>query len=558
MPKKIALDYDANELRIVVANCSPGRVVVTDASVIPLQEGETASQKLRAFINENSLQKNETLVAIGRGKAELRELQLPPVPEEELPDMVRFQAIRNFASASDRAIVDFLLTRRTSDANTLIAAAVSPSDLDEIRELCGTSDLLPKRVALRPLTAASMYLRREKPKNICVLIDLLSTDAEIVVARDGKVIFVRTVRLPTGDEQRSRAIATELKRTMVACGESATPERIVVWGRPEVHARDVEAIRESNGAEDVRAVDPFSLVQVQMDASKLPEHSGRLAPLVGLLASDETAPETLIDFLNPRERPEEKPNYARTGLMIGGPIAALLLVGFFAYRESSKWDTKIANVTDEVNQLTPGAESAEESIARTEQIDQFLDSDVNWLDELKRFSEKAPSSDKMIVDSILAVADIRRGGGQLKVNGRVTDPGIIEPMEESLRDETHRITGKGSSEQKNERTYRWGYSETIGVTGPDIRNTRYERMALIEEAATSEVEASEPEDETNVEVAEVAEKENTDTLTADSEAPKSDDATSAPSESNAETAVTADEDAKPEDETPAAETEASA
>lgn len=496
MPKKIALDYDTDELRIVVANCSPGRVQVTEAAVIQLGEGDTASQKLRGFINERSLQKSETLVAIGRGKAELRELQLPPVPAEELPDMVRFQAIRSFASASERAIVDFLPTRRTQDANTLIAAAVSPSDLDEVRELCGTSDLIPKRVTLRPLSAASMYLREEKPKGICVLIDLLSADAEIVVARESRVIFVRTVRLPAAEQQRPRAIATELKRTMVACGESDTPQRIVVWGRAEVHARDIEAIQESSGTADVRAVDPFSMVQVQMDSSELPEHSGRLAPLVGLLASDETAPDTLIDFLNPRKRPEEKPNHLRTGLMIGGPIAALLLLGFFAYRESAKWDTKIANATDEVNQLTPGADLAAESIARTERIDQFLDSDVNWLDELRRFAEQAPPSNEMIVDSILATSDIRRGGGQLKVNGRVTDPGIIEPMEESLRDASHSISGKGSSEQKDERTFRWGYSETIGVTGADIRNTRYERMAMIEqkaEAAPSDEETAKEE-----------------------------------------------------------------
>ena len=486
MPKKIALDYDANELRIVVANCSPGRVQVTDAAVIELGEGDSASQQLRAFVNERSLQKTETLVAIGRGKAELRELQLPPVPAEELPDMVRFQAIRSFASASERAIVDFLLTRKTQDNNTLIAAAVGPSDMDEIRELCATSDLVPKRVALRPLTAASMYLRQENPKGVCVLIDLLSVEAEIVVARDGKVIFVRMVRLPAGEAQRPRALASELKRTMVACGEDATPQRIVVWGREDVHAQDVEAIREGSGVADVRAVDPFGLVQVQADSSKLPEHSGRLAPLVGLLACDETAPDRLIDFLNPRQRPEEKPNYVRAGLMIAGPIAALLLVGFFAYRESAKWDTKIANVTDEVNQLTPGADLAAESIERTEAIDAFLDSDINWLDELRRFAENAPPSKEMIVDSILATADIRRGGGQLKVNGRVTDPGLIEPMEESLRDETHRISGKGSSEQKDERTYRWGFSESITVVGADIRNTRYERMAAIEEKMDAE------------------------------------------------------------------------
>lgn len=504
MPKRIALDYDNSELRIVVANCNGSRIQVTDAKVIPIAENGSVSEKLRAYITGEGLQKTETLVAIGRGKAELRELQLPPVPEEELPDMVRFQAIRSFASASDRAIVDFLVTNRTSESKTLIAAAVAPGDLDRVRELCKTSELVPKRVALRPLTAASLYLRVSKPPTICVLIDLLTDDAEIVIAREGKVIFVRTVRLPSEERHRSGAIASELHRTMVACGETSTPDRIVVWGNKAVHTSDIQAIEETIGCKDVQAVNPFDLVELQFDRDTLPEHVGRLAPLVGLLASDEAAPDTLIDFLNPRQRVEEEPDRVRRILMIAGPIAAVFLVGFFIYLQFANWDRKIANATAEVNLLVPTSEMASESVARTEKVDQFLDSDVNWLDELRRLAEKAPPSDQFIVRSITGTADVRSGGGTVRVVSAVSEPGVINEMEEALRDETHSVVGKGSQEQKGQDAYKWTVTESVTVDAVSVRNTRYRRMAEpqtetteskesdSDEASTSESDPIEP------------------------------------------------------------------
>ncbi|MDM4018355.1 type IV pilus biogenesis protein PilM [Roseiconus lacunae] len=490
MVKKLALDYDAHELRLVVANVNGNRVAVTDIQLIPINEGESASEKLRRYVNDAGLQKTETLVAIGRGKAELRELQLPAVPDEELPDMVRFQAIRSFASASDRAIVDFLVTERSSEGITLIAAAVPPSELDRERELCSTSDLPLERVALRPLAAASLYLGQQKSAPVTVMIDLLANDAEIVVAREGKVIFVRTVRLPENEEHRPGAIVSELRRTMMACGETKTPQKVVVWGNADVHSAEVNAIKEKIGCDDVQAISPFDLVDVQVAREKMPEHTGRFAPLVGLLNSSTANADVLIDFMNPRRRPEEKPDHLRRIAMIGIPIAAVLLVGFMIYRQFSQWDRKIAVLQDEINLLIPSAEQADESIDRTEKIDQFLDRDVNWLDELRRFAELAPPSDKLIVRSINGNA-LTAGGGYLRLTGGVTESSVIDQMQSSLRDETHGVVVKDTNVQQGDDRYRWSFTETITVDGNDLRNLRYERMeAQLASTEASSTEAS--------------------------------------------------------------------
>ncbi len=478
MTKKIAIDWDESELRIVVAQCSGDKVEVTDAAVIPIENSNVA-ETLQAAVSRRGLQSTDALVAIGRGKAELRELQLPPVPDHELPDMVRFQAVRSFASSGDSATVDYLVTNKTDRGVELIAAAVGPDNLTEIHETCETAGLTVRRIALRPLSAAALYLIRHDSlaEGDTVLIDLLAAEAEILVTRDGKVIFVRTVRMPNSDAARPKALAGELRRSLAACGSRESLKRVVIWGLESLHRNDVEMLAEASGCQ-VDVLDPFSLVELSEEVrSELPEHLGRLAPLVGLIAADESHAERLIDFMNPRRRVEEKPDRIKNGLMIAAPIAAALLVAFFAYRTLQRLDAEIVALKDANAKMQPHIENAVERIEETEKVDKFLDVDVNWLDELRRLANSMPPSDQMILTSITATGDARHGGGTLDVSGSVTDPAVIEQFEESLRDESHRVVGDGSKRLNSKDAYRWTLSEKITVTPESIRNARYQGLS---------------------------------------------------------------------------------
>ena len=479
MVRKLAIDWDESELRMVAAQCSGRSVKVTDAAVIPVSDAGVLDA-LKSAIARRGLEDTETLVAIGRGKAELRELQLPPVPDDELPDMVRFQAIRSFASAGDSATVDYLVTNRGDSGIEMIAAAVGPTNLTEIRETCEAAKLTTKRISLRPLAAAALYLINHPAANHdTVLIDLLADDAEIVVARSGRVIFVRTVRMPSGDAARGRALAGELRRSLVACGSSGSLDRVVLWGRQSVHANDVEMLTEASGCQ-VEVVDPFSLVDVSRDAqADLPDHVGRLAPLVGLLAADESDADRLVDFLNPRQRVEESTSPYRKGLLIGIPIAAALLLAFSVYRQMKGLDQQIADLKAANAAMKPKIDMALTSIERTETVDKFLDGDVNWLKEVRRMATLMPPSDELIVSSISGTSDPRNGGGTLKLEGAVTHHSVKSDFEEALRDESHRVEGDGATNRKTEDAYRWGIEEKITIVPSAIRNDRYAALTAL-------------------------------------------------------------------------------
>ena len=498
MPKKLAIDWDDIELRMVAAQCSGNHVKVTDAAIIPI--GEEGIQKaLQTAVSERGLEKVETLVAIGRGKAELRELTLPPVPDEELPDMVRFQAIRSFASAGDSATVDYLVTRRDDEGVSMIAAAVGPAILSEIEKTCESAELSSKRVALRPLSAAALYLSHPNyraTRGDTVLIDLLADDAEFVVARDDRVIFVRTVRMPTEESARAAALAGELRRSLMASGVESSPDRVVLWGRASVHEDDVVRIGEATGTK-VELLDPFELVDVDRKSqSGLPDHVGRLAPLVGLLASDGMDPDRLIDFLNPRKRPEEPPNHLRKVLLVGGPIAAALLLGFFVYRQLSSLDAEIDSLKRANASQADAVKAAKASIARTEAVDVYLDGGVNWLHEIRSLATKMPPSDKMIVKSFSANADQRmKGGGRIVLSGAVTETDVIEQFEQSVRDDSHQVAGEGTQVLESDDAYRLGFREEVTIPAESVRAVRYQRLDELRDSAVATMD--EPEEITS-------------------------------------------------------------
>lgn len=473
MPKKIAIDWDETELRLVAAQCSGSSVKVTETDVVAL-DGRTVKEVLKNEVESRGWSKTDALVAIGRGKVELRELQLPAVPNDELPDMVRFQAIRSFASAGDSATVDYLVTRREDTNVDMIAAAMTPPKRNEVADGCDAAGLTPTRISLRPLCSAALYfIHNRNTAGEVVLIDLLADEAEIVIAQDGQVVFLRTVKLPVEPVMRAKALAGELKRSLIACGSASESRRIILWGKSSVHADEVTKLSETSGGE-VETLDPFSLVDVDRKLSaSLPEHTGRLAPLIGLLAADELHGDRLIDFLQPRKRPEPKSNRGKLAAMIGVPVAACLLLAYGVYSQFSSLDQRIAIAESVKDDMQPQLKAADDSLADVALVDQFLDSNVNWLTEIQRIAENIPPSEQALVRQIAARTDPRKGGGTITLVGGVTDPDVIQKLQSELRDETHTVQGGGSSEGRSEDVYRWGFREEIEVDPRSIRNARY-------------------------------------------------------------------------------------
>ena len=274
-------------------------------------------------------------------------------------------------------------------------------------------------------------------------------------------------------QPRGRALAGELKRSLVACGSSGTLERVVLWGSAAVHSEDVKMLVEATDSK-VEVLDPFSLVDVGRNAkSNMPDHVGRLAPLVGLLVADEGGADRLLDFLNPRKRIEQVENPYRRYIIAAIPLAVAALFGFLIFRQLGSMDDQIESLKAANQQKEKKVKNADQSLARTEMVDQYLDGDVNWLNEIRRLARRAPESEKLILRSISMKNDPRSGGGIMTVEGAVTKPSVIEEFEAAVRDPNRNVQGDGASEVRSPDKYRWSFTETIEISPEYVREQRY-------------------------------------------------------------------------------------
>src|SRR5690606_18478386 len=105
-------------------------------------------------------------------------------PIEELPELVRFQAEREFNALGEDWPLDFIpLPGAADEPQTVLAAAISPELVGEIEVTCEAAGLSPERLVLRPCSAAALlsHVHPAEGKGLRLLVDLLADEADLTV-----------------------------------------------------------------------------------------------------------------------------------------------------------------------------------------------------------------------------------------------------------------------------------------------------------------------------------------------------------------------------------------
>lgn len=471
MPRLLALEWEAHEARLAVGRTAGKDVVVELALAVAIDpEGDTpeasVGERLAATLTEKGIGNCETLVAVPRGRTELRVLQTPPAPDEELPEMVRFQALQQFSSLREDWPLDFVrLESDDQEQIHILAAAVAPDVVQEIQGSCTVCQSPARKLVLRPFATASLYKRRVDDGRCRLLVELLSEEVDLTVLLHGQVVFLRSVRLSGAG--LSMALVGEIRRTIAAAQNQLGEHRIeavTLVGSQEEHAELLAGLAEQLHL-DVQLFDPFAGTQLGSSLRKgLPGCPGRYAALLGMLHDEAEGRAHGIDFLNPRRKPEP-PDPRRRYALIGSVAAALLLIliGMLWWGLRS-YDKQIKSLQAQSKGLDKTVEAAKEVRSKVSEIDAFAAADVNWLDELYELSRELPPAEKAIVDSA-TLNSSRDGGGQIILEGHVTDSSEIRPMEKSLRENNTRYEVYGDPPQPDDRRqdYPWQFKERIVV-----------------------------------------------------------------------------------------------
>jgi Tfp pilus assembly PilM family ATPase len=493
MPRILAIDWDRLEARAILVQAGPTGTSVADAWVVPLKgdggAAPTAKQigsQLATSMRGQPGGRVTTLVGVGRDQVQMILLSLPPAPAEELPDLVRFQAEREFTSLGADAALDYIPL--TGDATTpyqVLAAAMSSSDVGEVNDVCQALGVEPDRITMRATAAASFVARRAAPgaNEVALIANRLTDEADLTVLVGDHVVLIRTVRLPDHSEEgaRQRVLVGEIRRTIAAVrqqlGESQVKRVILCGNASEAGEAAALSAELTLPVEvfDVADNAPSGLARIGITKEALP----RFAAVLGMALGEADRRPPVVDFLHVRRRAQQQRFSRLHGLAVAAAAVVVLAVGVKLWRDAVAPFIQLQQLNNEIADLDKQNKQYQKVITRAAAIDRWRSTDVNWLDEFDRFgrewrpqpldSKEFATSDDAVISQVTAFRPpgIGAKGGILDVQATAKSAAAVAGFEKRLRDDAHRLTTGGGKQDHTIPGYDWSFGLRMNVT-PDV------------------------------------------------------------------------------------------
>ncbi len=515
MPNWLTLNWENDRLTLLSARIQNGTAVFEQAYAVSLKpegNGESShsvnpanlagssnsdqilKKKVAEFVQQHRLAKSETVVVVGRGDVEVRPMLFPPVPVDELPDLVRFQASKEFNGYDPSSPLDFVITNKLENVSRstlfpalrtkgkgkvdpppptiggpkhVLASTVRKESFVKIQKLCEDLNLNLRRVVLRPCEVAFLWRQSAEfdlaKTYLFVELDAVETPQSVLHA--GRPIFMRSPKIGLHGDVSSPDFAAkllaELKRTRIAVRnevQGVTIDEVVLCGTGNPFLTLAERIADGLGVPTVM-FDPWKDVRRDGELKlRLPEFPERFAPLIGATIQAGKSESSDIDFCNPKKRPEPA---GKRELFTGIIAAALLLLAVFVVYglvSRSVMTEEIKTLSNKLNTLKKSAAVVTDQKNQLAAIDAWLADDVNWFEQLDWLSRKAPGSQEMILNDLIISAN---NGGSMSLKTLVKDSSVISPMEENLRDDKHAVRTAEKAEVKG--SGRYGFRFNLSV-----------------------------------------------------------------------------------------------
>ena len=180
MADLLALSWDRHRLAGIELTPASGGPRILGGFSVNWPEQPLTANWLRETLRRHNINARQVVVSLPREDAVLRLLELPAVPDDELPTLVRFQAAARSAQSLDQLLLDFLplpLRAGVSQKEVWLATALQ-STVDPIRKLLDEAGLDLIQLTLSSLSLTELIARGEAK------LSQENSGASLVVLRD--------------------------------------------------------------------------------------------------------------------------------------------------------------------------------------------------------------------------------------------------------------------------------------------------------------------------------------------------------------------------------------
>ena len=305
----------------------------------PRDSVDAAGKFLAEELKRQGVSTSTVMVAVPREQGTVRQLQLPNVPDNELPEIVRMQAATRSTVGVDQFLLDYMPLPQAEEAEAReVLMATIPTDISgRIKGVVQVAQLELKTIGLSSAATATVAAIVEQsngfdPGQLALLIVNSGERLELTVIRHRHVIASHASHVDAGNGHWT--MLAEINRMRMSLeGELAGAPLSRVWvAGSEKHTADFrKTIEERVGG----SVEQLSLVgvidPVKLGGKRCGEIADESQPLLlgplGLLANTQRPLVETVDFLNPR-KPIVKKGQSTAVCGTGGGCCATAVPGF--------------------------------------------------------------------------------------------------------------------------------------------------------------------------------------------------------------------------------------
>jgi Tfp pilus assembly protein PilN len=409
MARFLALDADTLRLQVLAASVKGSAVRLEktaawdeDQPLSPATASD-AGKRFRETIKAAGIGPAPLLVCLGRDRVIFKEIKIPVVPPHEEPNVVKFQAQKEFTESGD-VVLDYtpLGVTGNNEKRVLVAAAKKEA-VAASKKLAEAAGL--KLVAITPRPFATLAGLNQafatglvpKPANPDDAIALLVRGdkwGEFTVSRNGVILQSRSLAGPALTNET--ALLGEIRRTLAVHSNQnlSQPVTAVYVAEPDSPGGLRERLQNALSF-PVHAYEP--VVGVSLPDGPL----GTYAGLAGMFALRGAAPELPINFAAPRHPKPPRDPGKRLLLLVGAGLGAfavlLLIVGLVQLTSKNR---KLAALQKQKNTLESQLHTFDADAKRIKALDEWSATEVNWLDELYDITARVPDINKLRVTNI--------------------------------------------------------------------------------------------------------------------------------------------------------------
>ncbi|MBL8811705.1 MAG: hypothetical protein JNM43_16160 [Planctomycetaceae bacterium] len=423
---EIFIEWDRDRLVVAEGQPSGGRaafgfVEVLERAADPNDTLALVDGLQKLFPGKSDRKRLEATVVFPRQLVTFHRIQLPQVPDSDVPDMLKMQAAMKLTVPVESVAMDFtpLPLQAGSPTRDVLLVTVPGDQLAIVR---------------RTLNDAGLELSEARVSGYCVaqalaangmthegdgvdVVAVLRTDfVELTFLRGSTVLYSHSGSSWNAADAIERTVRSELSRARMSASEVLGEQkvrRIVLLGSPDITSQVSDQLGTRFDNAVIERVDPA----VALFGGTLPASvsSASVVALAGAVC-ESTVNVPSIDLVNPRKAPEKR-DLRRIRILLGLLAGVVVMAGGYFYRTAKVQELKDRKdlVERENAEYREAAEAGEKDLVLAEKVQHWVDRDIEWLDEIIRLKSYFPPADRMYVDNITMSPIPQNGVGSIRM-----------------------------------------------------------------------------------------------------------------------------------------------